>query len=225
LEHVVIVDWIRRKAVKRTRKTIGSIRSLLGLRYTSRLGEADVRALLDGRTVALVGNAASLVGTDRGAAIDAHDIIVRFNAAPLPSAVSHGAKTTIIATGIIVELELMKARGAQYVFYLTPEPTYLPRWLAGSPDLFLCPVETQGALARQLGARPTTGMMMIDILRRSRCASVDLYGFDFFASASLSNVKPRRREPHDFAAEREMVMSLLQSDPRFHLISPAPAGD
>jgi hypothetical protein len=221
----VIVDWIRKKALKRTRKTIGSVRSLLGLNYTSRLGEDDVYAILAGRTVALVGNATSLIGTDQGAAIDAHDIVVRFNAAPMPSVTSHGARTTIIATGIIVELELMQARAARYVFYLTPEPKYLPRWLAGSEDLFLCPAETQATLAREIGARPTTGMMMIDILRRSRCASVDLYGFDFFASASLSNVRPRRREPHDFAAERGIVMSLLERDGRFHLIRPAPAGN
>jgi hypothetical protein len=221
----MILEYVRRGAIRRVRKTIGWIRSLRGLSYVSKLDESDVFALLHERTIALVGNAESLSATTFGAAIDTHDLIVRFNAAPLPSPISHGERTTIIATGIIVEPALMKARGAQYVFYLTPRPKYLPRWLADSPNFFLCPEDIHAMLGRQIGARPTTGMMMIDILRRSGCASVDLYGFDFFASASLSNVRPRRREPHDFAAERKLVLSLVKSDPRFHLNRSAPAGD
>jgi hypothetical protein len=173
----------------------------------------------------LVGNAASLSSNPAGQAIDRHDVVVRFNAAPLPSVISHGMRTTIIATSIVIEPGLVEARGAEHVFFMTPRPKYLPRWLTMRPDFFLYPVASHAALMREIGARPSTGMMMIDLLSRSPCADVDLYGFDFFGSASLSDSRPRKSVPHDFAAERGFVARLLQRDRRFRINGPKGMGD
>ena len=217
----VIVHTIKQRLTKRARKTIGSVRSLLGLSYASRLGETDVFNLLRGKTVALVGNAASLSTAAYGAAIDAHDVVIRFNASPLLSAVSHGARTTIIATSIIIGPDLVEERRAVHVFFMSPKPKYLPGWLVNRPDFFLFPAASHAALMNEVGARPTTGMMMIDLLRRSPCAAVDLYGFDFFSSASLSNVRPPKASPHDFASERDIVVRLSADDSRFQLHRPS----
>ena len=83
-------------------------------------------ALLHGKTVALVGNAASLSAGTEGADIDAHDIVIRFNTCPLPSPLSHGTRTTIIATSVVIEPELVAARSAAHVFFMSPQPSYLP---------------------------------------------------------------------------------------------------
>ena len=55
---------------------------------------------------------------------------------------------------------------------------------------------------------------------RSDLARLDLYGFDFFASKSLSGSRSAEQVPHDFDAEAAWVEGLLQSDPRLHLHRP-----
>jgi hypothetical protein len=58
------------------------------------------------------------------------------------------------------------------------------------------------------------------MLARSPATSVDLYGFDFFASMSLSGRRTAAQVPHDFAAERAFVEALMARDARFTLKSP-----
>lgn len=217
----MLVEKIKQKLIKRTRKTIGAARSLFALSYRSRLSEDDVFALLLGKTIALVGNAASLSETTYGPAIDSHDIVIRFNTCPVPSSLSHGTRTTIIATSVVIEPQLVRARAAAHVFFMSPRPIYLPGWLVSRPDFFLLPVASHAALMKEVSARPTTGMMVIDLLRRSPSIAIDLYGFDFFASASLSNLRLPKSSPHDFSAERNIVLHLLESDNRFQMNRPA----
>ena len=52
---------------------------------------------------------------------------------------------------------------------------------------------------------------------RSRMARLDLYGFDFLASQSLSGRRSAADVPHDFNAEAEWVAGLQRSDPRIRL--------
>ncbi|MFT4151988.1 MAG: glycosyltransferase family 29 protein, partial [Paracoccaceae bacterium] len=59
--------------------------------------EAEVLAQVAGRRVALVGNARSLAEGQRGAQIDAADLVIRINRAPMPSPQSHGTRTDILA--------------------------------------------------------------------------------------------------------------------------------
>ena len=72
-------------------------------------------------------------------------------------------------------------------------------------------------LKAALGAPPTTGLLMIDLLSRSPATRVSLYGFDFFASQSLTGSRTAAQVPHDFAAERAFTLALMARDPRFHL--------
>jgi hypothetical protein len=60
-------------------------------------------------------------------------------------------------------------------------------------------------------------MMMIDLLTRSAASSVTLYGFDFFASQSLTGSRTALQVPHDFRSERGFVQALIARDPRFTL--------
>lgn len=59
--------------------------------------------------------------------------------------------------------------------------------------------------------------MIIDLLSRSKARKIDLYGFDFFASLSLSGERQAEQVPHDFDRERVFIDALLASDPRVHL--------
>lgn len=59
--------------------------------------------------------------------------------------------------------------------------------------------------------------MIIDLLARSSCARVDLYGFDFFNSQSLSCHTEKQMTHHDFDAEKKFVIDLCSKDSRFKL--------
>ena len=85
----------------------------------------------------------------------------------------------------------------------------------------LPPLDTYQRLKAQLNAPPTTGLMMIDLLARSPATKITLYGFDFFASLSLSGRRTAAQVPHNFQAERAFVSALLARDLRFCLANPS----
>lgn len=64
-----------------------------GLLSSLSVAQPDLLAALRGKTVALVGNARALANTQMGEEIDAHDIVIRINLAPMPYAETHGTRT------------------------------------------------------------------------------------------------------------------------------------
>ncbi len=210
-----------RKIEKKYLRAVGALRRLLGLQYRSPFSEQDVFQLVRDRRVALVGNSRALSGTTFGAEIDAHDLVVRFNSAPIPSAVSHGSRTDVIATSIELEKSIMAERGASHLFWMSPPRNALPHWIVRWPSFFLYPRESHKALCVQVGNRPTTGLMVIELLSRSPCKAVDLYGFDFYQSGSLSGGQTKATTPHDYDTEEDFVSRLMLSDKRFALHRPA----
>jgi hypothetical protein len=181
---------------------------------------AALMAELDGRSVAVVGNARSLAATRLGNRIDAADLVIRINGAPLPSAESHGQRTDWLAVSVPPEAGLLAARAPRRLLWMTRKRKRLPFALAQRPGYYMHRRAEAQALADRLGAPPTTGLMLIDLLARSAAREVRLYGFDFFASLSLSGRRTAAQVPHDFAAERAFVEALLAADPRFHLVPP-----
>lgn len=212
---------MNQKLEKKRLRIIGAWRRLLGLQYSSPLTEQDVFDLVRQKRVAVVGNARSLSDTAFGAEIDDHDLIVRFKFAPIPSTVSHGSRTDVIATSFELDRSLMIERGASHIFWMSPPRHALPRWIVRSPFFFLYPRERHQALCAQVGnPRPTSGLMMIDLLSRSPCKSVDLYGFDFYQSGSFSGGQTKETTPHDYDTEEDFVLRLVRSDARFSLRRP-----
>ncbi|EYD71275.1 glycosyltransferase family 29 protein [Limimaricola hongkongensis] len=185
----------------------------------ARLGlpETGLLARLENRRVALIGNARSLSEKALGEEIDAADLVIRLNAAPLPSAASHGSRTDWLAMSIPVPAPVIAARAPDLLLWMTPKRKRLPWRVARLPGFALLPAARAAALRERLGARPTTGMLAIDLLARSELASARLYGFDFFASKSLSGGRGAADVPHDFDAERDRVAALMAADPRFSI--------
>lgn len=179
--------------------------------------ETALMASLAGRTVALVGNARSLAGSRHGPAIDAAGLVIRINRAPIPAAESHGTRTDILALATSIPAADLARLHPARILWMSPKRKRLPFAVATSPGFHMPALGRFRALADLLGAPPTTGLMLIDLLSRSPAAAVTLYGFDFFASLSLSGRRTAAQVPHDFAAERAFVESLIARDPRFAL--------
>ena len=179
--------------------------------------QPDLLADLRGRSVALVGNARSLAEGAHGPAIDAHDRVIRVNRAPMPAAGSHGTRSDWL--GLAVRLGAGdRARIAPgRILWMSPKRKRLDWATASSPGFHLHPQADVQALADRLGAPPSTGAMLIDLAMRSDLARLTLFGFDFFASLSLTGSRTADRVPHDFAAEAAWVRDLQASDPRLSI--------
>ena len=180
--------------------------------------QSELLADLAGKRVALVGNARALAQSRHGAAIDAADLVARINLAPMPSPESHGTRTDWLALAV----RLRRAERARIapgrILWMSHKRKRLDWHSATSPEFYLHPLSDHAALAARLGAPPTTGAMMIDLLARSDLAELELYGFDFFASLSLSGSRTAGKVPHDFVKEAEFVADLLKNDQRIRHI-------
>ena len=178
---------------------------------------------LAGKRVAIVGNAQSLAEKTYGAAIDGHDIVIRFNGVRIPSTVSHGARTDWVATAIPFDAADARRHGVKAVLWMTPNRKNLAPWMVrrAEAELYLHPPARNADLAARLGAaRPSTGAMVIDLVLQSPdVAQVGVFGFDFFASQSLSGNHTAATAPHDFAKERDFVQKLAANDAKLSLMT------
>lgn len=176
--------------------------------------QGNLLADLEGKAVALIGNARALADSDHGAAIDAADLVIRINRAPMPAARSHGTRTDWLALAVRLS-DADRARLApDRLLWMSPKRKRLDWGSASSPGFYLHPLPDYHALRDRLAAPPTTGAMLIDLLLRARLATLTLYGFDFFASQSLSGRRTAAQVPHDFTSEAAWVADLARSDSR-----------
>lgn len=177
----------------------------------------DLLADLDGRSVALVGNARALAETAEGAQIDAADLVIRINRAPMPRPDSHGTRTDWLALAARLSEADRLRLAPRRILWMSPKRKRLDWRSASSPGFYLHPLGDYAALKDRLAAPPTTGAMMIDLLMRSALRSLTLHGFDFFASLSLSGRRSAAQVPHDFGAEAAWVADLQRRDERLRI--------
>lgn len=176
--------------------------------------QAELAAELSGKRVALVGNARSLSAQHHGPAIDQADLVARINRAPMPSSESHGTRTDWLALAVRMTAQDRARLNPGRILWMSPKRKRLDWRTAHSPGFYLHPLEDYRALRDELGSPPSTGLMAIRLVLSSPVERLTLYGFDFFASRSLSGSRSAARVPHDFAAEAAWVAARAESDPR-----------
>lgn len=178
------------------------------------VSQADLLAELAGKRVALVGNARALGTQSHGAEIDAQDIVVRINRAPMPDAKSHGTRTDWLALAVRLGATDRARIAPKRVLWMSHKRKRLDWKTASSDGFYLHPLSDYTQLKTQLGAQPSTGAMVIDLLVASDLMQLTLFGFDFMASLSLSGSRNAAKTPHDFNAEAARVAQLQANDPR-----------
>ena len=193
-----------------------SLRREAPLRAVSIPPEA-LLARFAGQNIALVGNARGLAKAAHGASIDLAQTVIRINRAPMPSPLSHGNRTDVLALATSLDAKALDRLNPELTLWMSHKRKRLPWHVVKRPGFYLHPLPAYEALKRRLKAPPTTGLMLIDLLARSEAAHVTLYGFDFFASQSLSGRRRADQTPHDFAAEAAFVRNLIATDARFTL--------
>ncbi len=174
----------------------------------TRNSDAMLRAMIAGRTVVVVGNAKSLLDTDFGPAIDAHDVVIRLNKGFVVKPECQGGRTDLVGlTPELTEDETASRFAPQAYVMLTPKmrhygfrhPDNIRRTIFYAWHHWL-------ADRNRIGRRPSSGYMMISyLLRLNSAASVTLYGFDFGATETYYN-PVGYQTPHDYAAERAIIL-------------------
>lgn len=178
---------------------------------------AVLMAELTDKRVALVGNARALAERSDGNDIDGADLVIRVNRAPMPAAASHGTRTDWLALATSIGADDLARLRPSRLLWMSHKRKRLSWRVATAPGFYLHPLADWAGLRDRLGAPPTTGLMMIDLLAASEAVAIRLHGFDFFASLSLTGSRRADQVPHDFSAERGFVEDLMARDPRVTL--------
>lgn len=176
--------------------------------------QSKLLASLRGKSIALIGNARALANGHSGDEIDAADIVIRINRAPMPSPQSHGRRTDWLALAVRLSEKDRERLDPTRILWMSPKRKRLDWKSATSPGFYLHPLTDYQRLKDAIQAPPTTGAMLIDLLLRSDLAKLTLYGFDFFASQSLSGRRTAEQVPHDFNAEAAYINQLAGGDSR-----------
>lgn len=184
-----------------------------------------LKNLCDGKKIAIVGNAQSLLESKKGKAIDENDIVIRINKGFIVDEKAQGDKTTIYATSISISEDVIKYRfgNVKMVVWLTPKISNMVKYSAKMKDkLCIYSLSDWWRLRRKIRNRPTSGIMLIDYLcRYCKFAELNIYGFDFFASNSLNNEIPlqqlKKGTPHNFDGEKMFVEELVKQRKNVHL--------
>lgn len=187
---------------------------LLGSKTT--LPAAQLREIIDGKNIALIGNAESIFSFGFGEEIDGHDVVIRINKGYIKQQRAQGKKTTIWAGSYpLTEKQIISNFAPQICMWMTPKisvmPNYRDEFLA---RVFIHPEEIWQQLYQTLsGTRPTTGMMLINyLINYTDVKSLTLFGFDFFHSKTFYSHKLRNNVPHNFSSEEQMVQAMIEKN-------------
>jgi hypothetical protein len=174
--------------------------------YRARRALAPVLALLEGRRVAIVGNAANLLHHSHGALIDQHDLVVRMN---LGFPVNPAAQGHRFDLWCFSHYRVLRQTPPGFVAPTSVwmSPKFRDQADRAIPHRFY-PMSYWRALRRQLGARPSVGAMTIDLVSHAKPREVMIIGFDFNRSKTFYETRTLP-SPHDFAAEERYVTDLI----------------
>lgn len=183
----------------------------------------ELKNLCDGKSIAVVGNAQSLLDMNLGHEIDSHDVVVRIN----QSVISERH----ILNRIGFKCDIYTASGTGMIpvaFHKTTPPKlcyYMTTLKRESVlDYFhFFPVEMWEALQKELNAgpdvRPSTGIMTLYmIVNATKFKNINIYGFDFWKSKTFYNSSLYVAKTHKPDYEEIFVNNLLKNHNNIKLI-------
>lgn len=179
--------------------------------------------LIDGKSVAVVGNANSLLSTTFGAEIDSHDTVIRFNKAaglldPNRYKRSTGNKTDIWVINNYLWFAQLYNKYSHNVTCVVQINDF------ECPSDIVKYTENIHRLINSLGARPSSGIRVLDMLHYSDARQITVYGFDFKKTHTYYDLNKRTAKieqnqgsPHDFFAEERYFFDVLAQNPKINL--------
>lgn len=178
---------------------------------------AECQRLFEGKKVALVGNAQSIFGKGQGQKIDACDVVMRFNFGLIKEPRDQGSRTDVLGTSDRkIDWDYVTTGFApKLVIWLTPKPLGEHLALPNAIPLFRTPEPVAEELMHRVAPdRPSSGLIAAHlIVNHFKAASVELYGFDFFKTATFYHgfrwrFWRRRKIVHNGSSEARVIAEL-----------------
>lgn len=167
---------------------------------------AELRNFVASKSIALIGNSSEYV--ERPSDLLKHNIIVRINKGAEHLQLNHSQtiRTDILLVSGMIEEGLLNS--APKIVWMTPKSREkIPH--AISDTLFYYPIPAWQRLVSEIGFRPSTGCMGIDLFHDLvGDGEVWLYGFDFWKSPT-SYTSQNRPGPHNPESEEHFARSRI----------------
>ena len=175
---------------------------------------SDVASIVDGKTVALIGNAQSLYGNPVADEVDGHDVVIRINMG-LPKVVGDyaGARTDIWVTAKYWELANPKCQLVVFMKLTQLGDRDWRRFQDGkesrSPAV-RWPVSLADECIEFCQCDPGCGLRFLWLLKKKlNPKSVDIYGFDCWKTPNTWG-NHRNSPNHNPAQEAKVIKQLCQ---------------
>jgi hypothetical protein len=162
-----------------------------------------------GKSVSVVGNAASLLARDHGAAIEGRDVVIRMNRSLPIDPRSQGRRTDVLAFSTFrIVADIYTRFGARKLLWMSPKLRFRAGELGVPEGVGFYDLGRWEALHARLGARPSVGAMVLDWLSACDPREVAIFGFDFKRTPTSYQTK-EHVGPHDYAAEQVFCEALV----------------
>lgn len=155
-----------------------------------------IRERIEGKSVAIVGNAQSIFNKKYGTKIDKADFVIRFNRGFIKAPKSQGTKTNLLILACELTKEERDSFHADYVANRSGHYVNEVDFTIGN--------EERAKMSNYIGSQPSTGFMAIDICLFFGAKSIDLYGFDWEKTKTFYNQEGYQTQ-HNYAKEQEII--------------------
>jgi len=168
------------------------------------------------KTMALIGNASSVQGSYKHD-IENHDIVIRLNKGFfLINNLHFGTKVNMLGLSMPIKTEILESLDLDYILWCTPKHELKTKYL--KRVAYNYPKDWWNILNYTLGARPSTGCMMLDfIYRTGTYKSLKIYNFDFWNSPTFYT-NTIHLGNHNPEQEKAYLEALLFLDKRIEWI-------
>jgi hypothetical protein len=169
------------------------------------ISKEEFHSFCEAKSIAIVGNSKALLEHNFGQDIDAHDIVLRFNAGyPEPKFQQYvGTRTDIWACASYSGMKSIHKFQGNFTYALWAN--WHTRSLRESikPQTFILPIQYWYYVRRLMGANPTSGAVVLTYFNEHiDYRSMTVYGFDFLKTSNFFRT-PVWRRPPDHNPERE----------------------
>ena len=147
-----------------------------------------LKLFLKDKTVAIVGNSSSILGTKKGQEIDSHDIVIRFNKGfPFKDPLAIGTKTDLLFLACTLTSQELAMFGAKYIIRRSKLCKNICNFNIEQIDRKELVQKRNKFIPLGKKSQPSTGFIAINFALSTQCKNIDLYGFDFFKSPTYYN--------------------------------------
>jgi len=188
---------------------------------------SELQAAIEGKRVAVVGNAKQTLEGEGRLPIDDYDYVIRFNRAMVGTRL--GAKTDLLVLAQIgIQQHILSTVRPELILWTRPQKFQeIPKshdYLNHCDNVIILPKDLLFGLHSDFGTLelksvgnmmlpkrrvPSTGFIGLwYLLEHCSPASVDIWGFDFWESRSTSSPERATPGPHDYGLERAKLYGM-----------------